>query len=86
MIYMTIVIYVRGIYKVPHVYHRNQRPLREAIEETRRHFTDAHSNLPAICRHYVDKLLAHFLIDHTYFEYLSEISRHCEVPRSVSCW
>ena len=62
MIYMTMAIYVRvqGIYKVPHVCHRNQRPLREEIEEARRHFTDAHPNSPAICRHYVDKLLAHF--------------------------
>ena len=52
--------------------HRNQRPLCKAIEEDRRHFMDAHPNSPAICRHYVDKLLAHFLIDHMYFEYLSE--------------
>ena len=74
MFYMTMAIYIRvqGNYKVPHVCHRNQRPLREAIEEARRHFTDAHPNLPAICRHYVEKLLAHFLIDHTYIEYLSE--------------
>ena len=74
MIYMTMAIYVRvqGIYKVPQVCHRNQRPLRKAIEEARPHFTDAHSNSPAICRHYVNKLLAQFLIDHTYFEYLLE--------------
>ena len=45
----------------------------EAIKEARRHFTDAHPNSPAICRHRVDKLLAHFLIDHTYFEYQSTV-------------
>ena len=54
------------------MYHRNQRPLREAIEEAMRHFTDAHPKSPAICRHYVDKFLASFLIGHTYFEYLAE--------------
>ena len=53
--------------------HRNQRPLRKAIEEARRNLTDTHPHSPVICRHYVDKLLTHFLIDYTYFEYLSEI-------------
>ena len=67
MIYMIMAIYVR----VQGICHRNQRPLREAIEEARRHFTDAHPHTH-ICRYCVDNLRAHFLIDHTSFECLSE--------------
>ena len=69
---MSVYIRVQGIFKVPCMCHRNQRPLRKANEEARRHFTDGHPNSPAICRHYEAKLLAHFLFDHTSFEYLSE--------------
>ena len=44
MIYMVMAIYVQiqGNYEFPHVFHRNERLLREAIEEARKHFTYIH--------------------------------------------
>ena len=52
--------------------HRNQRLLREAIEEAKLHFKDTHPHSTVIGWRNVDKLLAHFLIDHTHFELPSE--------------
>lgn len=80
MILEAFAVYLRiqGLYEVPHLCRRRDRPLEEAVHKARLHFG---CSAPIHNSKYILKILGHFLFDHHWYE---AVSRNCQgLLRSV---
>ena len=70
---LSIKIRIQSLHKVPPTNTRNNRPLNEAVEEARKHFSsldvDGNGYIPG--RDIITYLLGHFLFHSTYFDRIS---------------